>query len=269
MGGALSARFDLEAPSFPPLLSGRIVAPGLDPFDAAVEAARAGEDSGAVFWTAEPDLLRVAVVLAPDVPRAPSLGMHFVTAVGLNDALGALGPEKTGMMHLWPDGVMVNGALAGHVRTLLAPCAADEVPDWLATGVALSLRFPRGLAPGAAPRFTALSEEGCGDLTAAQIIESWSRHFLTWLHRWETDGPRPVFDAWLNRAAGRSEDAAFEIAGAALQGRLLGLAEDGSATLRAGDAARVFPLDAALAQPTPWPPAEFAQAGMSRWEGAR
>lgn len=261
MGGALSSQFDLEAPSFPPLLSGRIVAPGLDPFDAAVEAAREGEDSGAVFWAAEPDLLRVAVVLAPDVPRAPSLAAHFVAAVGLNDALGALAPEKTGMMHLWPDGVLINGAMAGAVRTRIAPCASDEIPDWLVTGVALSLRFPEGLPPGEAPRFTALSEEGCGDLGAAQIIESWSRHFLTWLHRWETDGPRPVFDAWLNRAAGRGEDAEFEIAGAALAGRLLGLGEAGDATLRTGEGTRMLSLDEALARPMAWPPEIFAGAG--------
>ncbi len=256
---AESAPYEIVAPSFPPLLSGRIVMPGVDPFEAACEAAAEGEDAGAVFWSDERAVIRVAIVLAPDTARAQALAMHLAAAVALNDSLGALAPAETGLRHLWPDGVEINGALAGVVRTRLADCGTDEVPGWMVTGVVLSRSFPADTPPGALPDYTALSEEGCADLTPTRLIESWSRHFLTWVHRWEEDGPRPLFDAWLYRAAGRDADVDFLIEGKTVRGRLMGLCEGGEASLRIDDGAvATRSLEAALVHPRRWPPAAFA-----------
>jgi hypothetical protein len=79
-------------PTFPPLLTGRPVAPGVDPFAKAVAAASLGEDAGAVFWSPDDAVLRLAVLFAPETPLGPSMAMLFACAVALNDSLGALAP---------------------------------------------------------------------------------------------------------------------------------------------------------------------------------
>jgi hypothetical protein len=31
------------------------------------------------------------------------------------------------------------------------------------------------------------------------LVESCSRHFLVWVNRWQDDGFRPLYDAWMHR----------------------------------------------------------------------
>jgi len=242
-------------PVFPPLMAGREVAPGVDPFAKAVAAASLGEDAGAVFWSPDDDVLRAAVLFAPETPLRDALAMLFAAGCAINDALGALAPPEVGVQHVWPDGLKVNGAWCGALRVDSDARDPDAAPDWLAVGLSLSRRFPAGLAPGAAPDITALSEEGCADLSRVRLLESWSRHLLSWVHRWESDGPRPVFDAWLARAEGRGETVAFRHAGAMRRGVFRGLAEGGDMMLDTDDGPVALPLAAVLDQPRAWPPA--------------
>jgi biotin-(acetyl-CoA carboxylase) ligase len=243
-----------DAPTFPPLLRGHAVPRGIDPFHKAMAAAAAGEDPGAVFYNDDPAILHVAVIFAPETTLDRALAMVFAAGAGLNDALGALAPPEVGVEHVWPDGVKVNGAWCGALRAASDATAPDAAPDWLVVGVSLSLRFPQGVDPGAAPDITALSEEGCGDIPPVRLIESWSRHMLTWIHRWEVDGPRPLFDAWLDRAEGRGRDVVFAHDGATHRGKFLGLSDTGDMLLLTPDGPVSLPLAAILSAPRAWPP---------------
>lgn len=242
------------APTFPPLLSSRPTAAGVDPFAKAVAAAALEEDAGAVFWSPDADVLRAAVVFAPETTLSQATPMLFAAACALNDALGALAPPEVGVQHVWPDGLKVNGAWCGAWR--MASDVRDPAarPNWLVIGLSLSLRFPRSLAPGDAPDVTALSEEGCGDIPRVRLLESWSRHLLNWTHRWEADGARPVFDAWLSRAEGRGETVAFTHQGRGRRGVFDGLSEGGDMLLRAEDGPATLPVAAVMDAPRAWPP---------------
>ena len=46
---------------------------------------------------------------------------------------------------------------------------------------------------------TSLTEEGGGHISRTRLVESCSRHFLVWVNRWQDDGFRPLFDAWMHR----------------------------------------------------------------------
>jgi biotin-(acetyl-CoA carboxylase) ligase len=242
-------------PTFPPLMSGRAVASGLDPFAKAVAAAALGEDAGAVFWSPDEDVLRAAVLFAPETPLRDALPMLFAAACAMNDAIGALAPPEVGLLHVWPDGIKINGAWCGAWRIDSDARDLDATPQWLAVGLSLSRRFPAGLAPGQAPQITALSEEGCADLSRVRLLESWTRHLLSWVHRWESDGPRPVFDAWLARAEGRGEEVAFLHDGVRRRGVFQGLSEAGDMVLRGADGASTLPVASVLDAPRVWPPA--------------
>jgi hypothetical protein len=53
--------------------------------------------------------------------------------------------------------------------------------------------------PGERMDATTLHEEGAGEVDRTQLIESVSRHFLTWVDTWQHEGFRPVHDNWTGR----------------------------------------------------------------------
>jgi biotin-(acetyl-CoA carboxylase) ligase len=76
--------------------------------------------------------------------------------------------------------------------------ADDDVPAWAVVGVALDvLGDPDDDAPGSHPDRTTLLEEGFDELDPGLLLESFARHFLSWMGRWQEDGFASVRDAWL------------------------------------------------------------------------
>ena len=52
---------------------------------------------------------------------------------------------------------------------------------------------------------TALYDEGCAEVGSVQLVESWSRHMLTWLNRWQEDGNGPLHAEWMGLLRGVGE----------------------------------------------------------------
>lgn len=224
-------------PLFPPLLSGREVAAGGDPVLAAVRAADAGEDPGVIAFGGPGGRLRFAITLAPEVEldRAVQMGHALMIAVG--DSIGALAPPEVAVEYRWPTTILVNGAVAGHALLCASGSDPRAVPDWLVVGIDLRLTAEDSFEPGERPSETSLYEEGSGPIPLSRLLESMSRHFLTWLRRWEEDGFRPLHDAWRARA-----EPGMTVNGAGF----VGLDEDGRALLRDGDGTRAESLAAHL-----------------------
>ena len=245
-----------EAPTFPPLLRGVEVKSGVDPFDKAVtDAQREATEVGDLYWSPDQDTLRAAIVFAPEEPLAEALPILFAVANGLNDCIGALAPPEVGVQHVWPDGIKVNGAWCGSLQVDASTRDPSETPRWLIVGLALSLQWPEnGPTPGEAPDLTALSEEGCGHLSVIRLIESWSRHMLTWVNRWEDGDLRPITNGWLDRAEGRGETVAFDHDGVTQRGEFLGLDETGGMILKIDGGSSALPLLPLLDTPRTWPP---------------
>lgn len=281
-------------PALPPAFSGVLVAPGLDPMTAASEAATAGVDAGTVFWSPREDRLEAAIAFAPERPLAEALLMAPLAQTALGDAFGALAPAETAFQWSWPDGFSLNGAAVGRLRACWAndpahddpthddptrgdPTRGDRdpgsasvakpdptaAPGWLT--IALSLQIAPLLAddPGRRPDATALAEEGCGDVTAADLLGAWARHLMFWIYRWEEDGARPIIEAWSARALGRGETVALHFGARAETGLFLGLDDTGALLLKSDGVATALPLADALADPAPWPPAATPRFAVS------
>lgn len=226
------------APSFPPLLRGAPLAPGADPLHAAARAARAGTDAGLVVHAEAADRMAAAIVLAPEVPLGRALSVLLAIENGLADAIGALAPPEVAVHLDWPGGLRVNGARCGGFRAAASGSDPAAQPDWLVIGWEVSVRRAPG-EPGHAPGETALAEEGCAGLGAVALLESASRHALSWIHRWETDGMGPVHESWRGRAWGMGEALADG-------GVFLGLDEWGGRLARTEAGTRLDPLTAIL-----------------------
>ena len=231
-----------EALSFPPLLTGRAVAG--DPVAAAVRAAEDGADPGLLLFDPHAGDLALALVLAPEVPLAQAAQMIPLGGVALQNALGAIAPPEVGLELGWDGTLFVNGGKAGRVRLIAPTTDANAEAEWLVLAIDLAFE-PRHDEGGAAPDETALKAEGCGELTPADLLESWSRHFLTQLHRWEEDGIAPLHREWTGLARGLGADMAV----LGETGYALGIDEAMGLLLKTGGTTKLLPLTRLLDTP--------------------
>lgn len=232
-------------PSFPPLWRGEPVPARLDPFEKALAAVMVEPEPGTLYWSQDHATMRGAMVLAPEMPLAEAMGAVFAVELGLADSLGALAPPEVAVHFVWPDRLTVNGALCGQVRAAASTADPRAEPDWLVIGVALPIRSSGG-ASGARPTATSLHDEGCIEITAPQLIESWSRHTLVWINRFIDDGLKPLHRAWNAKCDGLGETIAYP-----RPGLFLGLDERGGMLLRQDAGTELLPLTLML-EPS-WP----------------
>ena len=223
-------------PVFPPLMQG-INAAGADPFEAACLEAAQGCDAGTILYDVTPERLQAAIVLAPEVPLADAAAMLPLTGVAVQNALGALGPSELAVHLCWNGPIRVNGALCGSIRGATDTSDSTAEPGWLVTGFDLVFARPN-VAGGETPDETDLMSEGCGDLTPTDLLESWSRHLLNWISRWEDEGMGPLHAEWSGLAHGMGQDGTF----LGKTGHFLGLDEKLGLLLRTDGQTMLLPV---------------------------
>ncbi|MEL6619898.1 MAG: DUF4444 domain-containing protein [Pseudomonadota bacterium] len=234
----------MSEPSFPPLFSGLAVEGRIDPFDkACVEAVR-GCDAGLVVHNLGADTLRAAIVFAPDVPLGDAMAMLPLCGVGFQNALGALAPPEVAVHLDWNGGLRINGAFCGRLRVAASDADAEAEPDWLVVGLTLPL-WPTRDDPGETPDQTALYSEGCAEVQADALLESWVKHTLVGINTWTDQGPAPLAREWRPLAHGIGED----ISMAGLTGTFLGVDERFGMLLRDTETTHLIPLTHLLEAP--------------------
>jgi biotin-(acetyl-CoA carboxylase) ligase len=218
------------AVALPPLLNGHACHPPADPFAEACRSAMAGAlGAGDVIWSTDQAAARIALVLEPDVSAGIAQQMLPLMAVAVGDCLGALLPPQVAVEFIWPNVVLVNGAVAARIRyDAAARSVASAPPDWLVIAADIRLRnLPGAAEPGHDVHSTSLAEEGGEELTSARILSSLSAHVLAWLDIWQDRGFDPLHAQWLFRARGRTEPMIIEHDGSGLSGTILGLTPSG------------------------------------------
>lgn len=237
-----------ERPFFPPLYHAFAVTADLDPFDRAIEMAGEGADPGTLLWSARQDVYECAVVLAPENSLEASLPVLLVASLGLGDALGTLIPPVVAVTFGWPDRIEVNGGLVGHIRMIVADTPnPTAVPEWLVIGFNLANAGTWQQRSDDRQHLTTLTEEGC-QIDLLDLLESFSRHFLSWVNRWQSDGVQPVQQAWMSRAPELGKPIEIMVDGRVRMGTFKGLNDQGGLELVDQGRHQTIPLDrAALA----------------------
>lgn len=174
-----------------------------DAFATACQAARDGAEDGFMLMVDRQDRCEAALVLRPLDPIQPALTLAYVGLLGLHDGLAAVAPAETPASIGWPDRLLVNAACAGGIRLAHGPLVEKDgmadVPDWVVLGLTVQMfTDPDNDMPGTELEYTDLHEEGCGEVTVPRLVESFARHFLHWLDRWQEQGFEPVRRAVLH-----------------------------------------------------------------------
>ena len=226
----------MTEPTFPPLMSGLAVTGPNDPFETACNKALIGCDAGLVVYNSAADRLSAALVLTPDVALSKAVAMMPLCAVGFQNALGALAPPEVAVHLEWDGAIRINGARCGRFRMASSGTAPNDVPDWLVVGFTLPLLLIG--EGGETPDQTALFEEGCAGIEPDRLLESWARHSLNWIARWEEEGNAPLHAEWRGLAHGIGEP--VETLGR--KGTFLGIDEDFGMLLRDEETTYALPL---------------------------
>jgi len=167
-----------------------------------------------------------------------------VCGVGLQNAIGALGPPEVGVYLGWDGMVYVNGGRCGALR--IAASGTPEVePDWLVIDLTLSL-WPESDETGLQPDQTALYAEGCAEIDAIELLEAWIRHTLVGINTWSDSGTGQIHREWRGLAHGL--EGSINIAGQT--GTYIGLDDRLGLLLKIDDKTTLLPLTANLTRPT-------------------
>ncbi|MBU2531685.1 MAG: biotin/lipoate--protein ligase family protein [Alphaproteobacteria bacterium] len=230
-------------PTFPPLLSGRVVIKGDDPEALAIEGAGSGElGAGDVLWLQDADAAHLAIVLEPDVALRTAAQMLPLAVAAAGDRLSSLTPPQVGVQFRWPATLLLNGAEAGACTLTASSCTAGDVPRWMVVSFWLRMTFDEAAEPGNTPGLTSLGEEGGEELTITDVLDSFSRHFLSNLDSWQNDGLSSIAATWSNRVEGRSEPVMVNHPGTIISATVRGLDEDGNLLVAPADRGHTIAL---------------------------
>lgn len=243
----------LEAPEFPPLISGRMALKGQNPADVASALASAGEaGAGELIWSQDTDCASLAIILEPETSAEDALCMIPLAMVAAGDSIGAIGPPNMPITFDWPKTILANGAVVGGVDLQFPPnTKAEEVPAFMVLSLHLNITWKsdassgqgnRHLEPGTNLARTVLHEEGAGDLNRTIIIESWARHFTAWIDTWEQDGFKAVHENWLFKADKRNEAVSVATPNGHEEGILIGMDEYGGLLLKQNGTTKLVSL---------------------------
>ena len=236
----------IERPQFPSVFQAYAVTADLDPFERAVDMAKTGTEAGTLLWSARQDVYECAIVLAPENSLEMSLPVIMTASLGLGDALGALVPPVVAVTFGWPDRIELNGAAVGKVRLILPETSnPTAVPEWLVIGFNLANAGSWQGEANAERQTTTLGEEGC-KIELLDLLEAFSRHFLAWINRWQSDGVQPVQQAWMSRTLDVGKAVTIDVGGKRREGMFKGLNEQCGLELDDHGRHQVIPLDLAV-----------------------
>lgn len=215
--------------SLPPFFNAMGFAADADlPNEVFHRAKRGRIDPGTICFSERPDRLDAILVLGPETPLRHALQVIYPLMLATNDALGACIPAGVALHLGWPDRILVNGALAGGLALYSETEDLDAVPQWMLARITIDVMGnPQDPFPGAQTQRTSLYEEGAGETSAPQVLEAFCRYFMNWLDRWQRGGIPALSQNWLERAAGREEEAAFPQGSKLVRGTIAEVAETG------------------------------------------
>ena len=165
---------------------------------ATAQAAELG--AGTLVFVGRFDLAEFAVVLEPEQPlRQARLAFH-AGMVALCDAIAAQAPPEKPISIAWPDAVHVDTGLIGGGRLgWPAGTAEESVPDWLVFGATIRTVWLGADEAGLHPLSTTLAEEGFAEVDSGTLTESFTRHLMVTLDRWQEAGFAPIARDYLDK----------------------------------------------------------------------
>jgi len=182
-------------------------------------------------WDSPEGNLYFSMLLKPDCTVTKGLGLSFVAAVAMCDALGSVMAPMTEVLIKWPNDILINRR---KVCGFLLESNSDEKGHlkWIIVGCGVNVRtFPEDVVYPA----TSVEFEGSSGVSLRDLLLLFVRHFKRWRDVWEQEGFSPIRTAWLSRVLGLGENITARLASASYIGKFVDISEDGSLLMETVD----------------------------------
>ena len=179
-------------------------------------------------WSSPRGNLYLTLILRPMCAPREAAQLGFVAGLGLVDALGSVIPPMIEVHLKWPNDVLLNDRKAAGLLLEMATTEAGEI-DFLLLGLGCNVKtFPQETEFPA----TSIHFEGAPpSLCEVDVLEAFSRHFLTWVNRWLEDGFAQIRQTWLRHAWHLGEEIEVRVGEDELKGVFRDLDADGALLL--------------------------------------
>ncbi|GMQ90401.1 MAG: biotin--[acetyl-CoA-carboxylase] ligase [Gammaproteobacteria bacterium] len=214
-----------------------------DTVDSALEEAKrlatAGAEEGTLVWAREqtaghgrfgrtwesaPGNLYCSLILRPEDAPATAAQLVYVAAVSLGEAIASLVSPRVELRYRWPNDILLWDAKVGGI--LLEPCQTRaDMLDWLILSLAVNVKRHPIEAEFVA---TSMQAEGCPNASEIDLLQAFTRCFLSWANRWGEEGLAPVRKAWFQRADGIGQPIEVELEQETVKGTFEKLDDDGA-----------------------------------------
>lgn len=178
-------------------------------------------------WISPAGNLYCSLILRPEIPLGKAVQLGFVAALAIYDAIARLAQPGHQISCKWPNDLLLQEKKVAGIL-LESEAVGAALPSWIVLGVGINVsHYPDDTEFPA----TSLWAEGCREVTVVDMLDAFSRHFLTWTNRWLHDGFAPVRNCWQLRAKGRHEEIEVKLDDEILRGTFLEMDEDGALIL--------------------------------------
>ena len=155
--------------------------------------------AGTLVFVGRFDLSEFAVVLEPDEPLQTARRAFYAGMCALADTLAAHAPPEKPIEVVWPDTIRVDGGLVGGAQLAWSEGPSNQPPEWMVFGAMIRTVSMGEGDPGLRALATALEEEGFDELQSGQFAESFTRHLMTAVDRWQERGFDAIAKDYLSR----------------------------------------------------------------------
>ena len=148
-------------------------------------------------WASPPGNLYLSLILRPECGPAEAAQLSYVAALATGGAFGSIAPPMIEVTYKWPNDVLLNGRKGAGIL-LESRSNANGTLEFLILGVGANVQsYPEDSTfPATSLRFEGTPPEA----GVVELLEAFSRQFLSWVNRWLDDGFVPIRRAWLSHA---------------------------------------------------------------------
>lgn len=144
--------------------------------------------AGTLVFVGRFDLSEFAVILEPEEPLAIARRAFYAAMCALADALAAHAPPEKPIAFVWPDAILVDGGLVGGGQFAWSDGPEEQPPQWMVFGAMIRTVSMDDSDRGLRPFASALEDEGFSGLESGALAESFTRHLMTAVDRWQEQG---------------------------------------------------------------------------------
>jgi BirA family biotin operon repressor/biotin-[acetyl-CoA-carboxylase] ligase len=182
-------------------------------------------------WESPRGNLYLSLILRPEIPATSCAQLGFLAALAIGDAIGSVSPPMD-VTYKWPNDVLLHRRKVAGIL-LETRCDAGKQPDYVLLGCGINVAsFPRETAyPATCMRFEGTPAE----VTEVEVLEAFSRHFLSWVSGWLDSGFTSARAAWLRHAERLGEEIEVRLPTSTLKGRFKDIDADGHLLLALPD----------------------------------